>query len=138
MPRDAGFDADYQKWMDFASTEPLEAARQFMGLLKGKKLNRKTMKTIQQLEQIASGDEEAWQYSSTSPVDAVQFAISNAMMSGLGMGVLPTGRPPMGEAAEVVGNLISEDIDPLPFNPLQLKCKRIAESYGLQVYLLVD
>jgi hypothetical protein len=136
---DGRYDKEYSAWMQAAVEDPIQAARDFANALqKSAKKNKRVLQTIKKLEQIADGDQTAWQYGSGNASEAVQFAISNTLMRGMGLGVLPPGggmRESV-EVANIVGGMISEDVDFDPLSEMQRKCKRIAESYGFAVFTL--
>lgn len=130
-------DDRYRYYMDLIKRDPEAAGRQFVDeLMRSPKKTKRTIDTIKQIRQILSGDQEAWQYGSQSIADAMSFAISNALMRIYGLGVLPTG--PREDVANVVANIITENVNFIPLTAEQRRMKMLAESYGYSVYLLED
>jgi hypothetical protein len=122
--------------MQLAQQDPMAAGQEFIQRLQqSPKRTASKMKTIRQLEQILAGDQSAFQAGSRDMTDAVQFLISNALMSASGMGVM---RPGMEDVAKTVSNMISEDTDFIQWTPTQRRMKMIAESYGYVVYQLPE
>lgn len=135
MPRGRNAEEDFQYFMQIAQTDPERAGQEFLQRLQKGKQTAGSRKTMMELERILRGDVDARQYGSGDMGQAVQFLISNALMKGMGLGVL---RPGMEDVVVNVASMISEDTNFVPMTPQQRRMKQIAESYGLLVYVIQD
>lgn len=129
--RSGGMENEYKYFMDLAQRDPITAATEYKDKLT--KSKKPAIKTIRVLEHIIAGDEGAWHVYADNLTDAVQFIISNTMLSSAGLGVV---NPASESIANTIGNMINEDANGIPFNPLQRKLRYIAKHYGIQVYTI--
>jgi hypothetical protein len=133
----------YQYFMALIDKDPMEAARQFLDDMERTPLKRKTeralldrMDTMNNLKKILSGDQSGWAYGAKNEVDAVRYIITNSLMKAMGHGVLYVG--PREDVANIVANIITEDVNFLPLTAEQRRMKLLAESYGFVVYPLEE
>lgn len=131
MAGDSGFELNFKGYMDLAQTDPMKAAISYRDSLKKKK--RPPIATIRLLDRIIQGDESAWHAGARDLTEAVQFIISNTMLKSVGLGVMNMQKE---DIAKTIGGLISENVNFIPLNTTQKRCKMIAENYGFQVYTL--
>lgn len=136
---------EWQHYMDTSETDPLRAGTEYLAKLKTAKPNRNIMITIKDLEQILADPDDSsfWHHSARNFKEAIQFVIHNTIFKAHGLGVLPPnrgryGKPGMESIVANVANMISEDVNFDPMTPQQKQIKRIVESYGYSVYLLIE
>lgn len=132
-------DKEYGYWMELINQDWENAAIQFINKLKSDpKYVSRSSETIRSLESILAGETDAWQKGSgvRDAADATRFVISNALLRGMGIGVIPPRRAYYEDIVNIVASIMTEDIDFVPMTQAERRIKMIAESYGLAIYRL--
>ncbi len=136
MDQDLGL--KYGQWMQKIEQDPVVALEEFISMLqggikrvKGDRNKKKMLDTLRSANQIKEG--MGFQHGAKDMKEAVQFLVSNYLLSGSGLGVIKNE-----DIVTTVASMITEDVDFDPLTPTQKKLKTIAESYGLIVVLRED
>jgi hypothetical protein len=71
----------YMSWMKAAEEDPIQTAKDFRDTVAKGRKTAKGLEVIRQADGILSGDPSFWQYGAKSQKEAIQFLISNTLMS---------------------------------------------------------
>jgi len=79
---------EYGEWMERIEADPVAAGEAFLARLRTAPQSVKMNKLIQQLQGIMANDYDFFQKGARTQKEALQFLISNTLMSGAQLGVL--------------------------------------------------
>lgn len=101
--------ANYQKWLPKVEKDPIPSGMEYLRGLRQKltvmhdiKMKIKIQNLITQLEGILKGDTTMYQYPAKTQKEAIMFLISNAILSGGGLGVIESEEPRIDQIAESI------------------------------------
>ena len=95
--------AGYEDWMNRVEADPVQAGEEFLVRLRAARRSVKVNRLITQLIGILADDYDFFQYPATNQKQAVQFLISNALLSAAKLG--------LGESVDVIQQIAEQSSD---------------------------